>query len=441
MAERGAGRLDRWPEWMSALAFHVVGRYRRAPVDEPWELVAVVERFLAAHVGEPTVKLIDATLSRVPSHRPGRPPQPSRRLTRQAGAASGRARHAWPVEPIDSVPALAERLELSFGQLTWLADVRSLERTVAAEKLRNYRYRLLARSSGLPRVIEIPKARLKEVQRWVLHAVLDHIPAHDRAHGFAPGGSVISHARAHSGHELLLRLDLRDFFAQISAGRVFGIFRTAGYPPPVAHVLTGLVTNVVPQTVWQAYPRPATAELVQPRFWLGRALATPHLPQGAPSSPALANLAAHRLDRRLSGLAAALGLHYSRYADDLAFSGPRLSAAAVDGLLATAARIARAEGFSVNPAKSLTRTRAARQTVCGVVVNERPNVSRAEYEELKAILHNAIRHGPAGQNRAGHLDFRAHLHGRIAWVAALNPGRGEKLRHRFAQIDWESRQS
>ncbi len=79
--------------------------------------------------------------------------------------------------------------------------------------------------------------------------------------------------------------------------------------------------------------------------------------------------------------------------------------------------------------------------MCGVVVNERPNVTRSEYDELKAVLHNAARHGPASQNRAGHPDFRAHLQGRIAWVAALNPARGEKLRRRFAQIDWDARQS
>ena len=123
VAERGAGCLDRWPDWMSALAFRVVGLYRRAPVDEPQDLIAVVERFLAAQAAD------------APAEAPPVGPP---------------ARHAWPVEPIDSVPDLAERLELSFGVLTWLADVRSLERTVSAEELRNYRYRLLARSSGLP---------------------------------------------------------------------------------------------------------------------------------------------------------------------------------------------------------------------------------------------------------------------------------------------------
>lgn len=75
-----------------------------------------------------------------------------------------------------------------------------------------------------------------------------------------------------------------------------------------------------------------------------------------------------------------------------------------------------------------------REQVCGIVVNEHLNVTRKSYDELKAILHNAARHGLAAENRAGRPDFRAHLLGRIAWVEQLNPSRGQKLRRRFAQI-------
>src|SRR6185437_1264400 len=168
------------------------------------------------------------------------------------------------------------------------------------------------------------------------------------------------------------------------------------------------------------------------RFRLGRQLATPHLPQGAPTSPALANLAAFRLDRRLSGLAARNGLRYSRYADDLTFSGGRLRRGWA-GLEALVGEIARSEGFALNPAKSTLRTAAARQQVCGIVVNAAPNAPRAEYDRLKAILHNAARHGPASQGLSGRT---AELQGRIAWVASLNPARGDKLKRRYAQIDW-----
>jgi GNAT superfamily N-acetyltransferase len=346
-------------------------------------------------------------------------------------------RRPWPVPKLASLRAVASHLEVSDGQLAWLADVRGLERTVADEKLRHYRYGWLPRHGGPPRVIERPKARLKGLQRRVLHDVLDWIPAHDAAHGFTRGRSARSNAAAHTTRRVVMRFDLEDFFAAVCAPRVYGIFRAAGYPEPVAHTLTALSTNTVPIEEWAAVPRPTVPTLIQAHHRLGRRLATPHLPQGAPTSPALANLAAFALDRRLAGLAAALDATYTRYADDLTFSGSSRLLHQGERIRATVATIAREKGFAVNTRKSAVTTRAARQRVCGIVVNEHPNVARHEYDQLKAILHNAARRGPSGENRAGVPDFRAHLLGRIAWVESLHPGRGAKLRSAFARIAWD----
>lgn len=416
VAEAGAGCLDRWPEWMSALSLQVVAVHRRPPSGSR-ELTDLIETFLtrrSAAAGE------------------SEPPCILRLLAVQRPVLD----HRWPVAEIGSVGELAQRLELSDGQLAWLADVRGLERTVTQAKLRNYRYWTRARRGAVPRVIEAPKARLKEIQRWLLHEIIDHVPPHDAAHGFVRGRSVISHARLHCDQDVVLRFDLKDFFASIPAARVYGILRTAGYAPPVAHVLTGLSTNVVAQTVWTEISAASDPTGDQSRFWLGRQLATPHLPQGAPTSPALANLAAFGLDRRLTGLAGSWQLRYSRYADDLTFSGSsrlRRSRVALEQLVA---KIAREEGFAINPRKSALRGAAGRQQVCGIVVNIAPNVTRTEYDTLKATLHHAAREGPERQNRAGVADLEAHLRGRIAWVASLNPHRGDLLRRRFAEIDW-----
>ena len=349
VAESGAACLDRWPSWMTALALSVVAVFRTPPSDRPGELARLIETFLAEHAAK------------------AEEPEPPRILRLLAGGGSGQRHstgrlsrrgvartrppleHDWPIAKIDSADDLAERLELSGGQLAWLADVRGLERTVTAEKLRNYRYLTVARGDGLPRVIESPKARLKEIQRWLLHEILDHVPPHDAAHGFTRGRSVISHARLHTHQETVLRLDLKDFFASIAAARVYGIFVTMGYAPSVAHVLTGLSTNTVAQAVWSRIPRTAERRLVQPRFWLGRQLATPHLPQGAPTSPALANLAAFRLDRRLTGLARASGLRYSRYADDLTFSGAGALRRRAEHFQEVAAKIAPGGGLRHQP--------------------------------------------------------------------------------------------
>jgi len=415
LARRGGLALDRRPRWLRAVVRDVLAAYHRPPADRPREL--------AAFVG--------GAIERQP---PDRVPRLQVRRWFIPEPQMGRRR--WPVPQIASVGELAAILELTDGELAWLADTRSLERIAAGARLRNYSYGTMPRAAGPVRVIERPKSRLKAVQRRVLHEILDWIPAHERAHGFTRGRSALSNAAEHTGRRVLVRMDLEDFFASIQARRIYGIFRTAGYPEAVGHVLTGLTTNVVPSATWAALPRPAGVRERAAHTALGRRLATPHLPQGAPTSPALANLAAFGLDRRLDGLARAVGATYTRYADDIAFSGDGLLLLRANEVRARIGTIARDEDFVVNERKSALMTRAGRQRVCGIVVNERPNVARPEYDRLKAILHNAALRGPAVENRSGAKDFRAHLLGRIAWVESLNPPRGEKLRARFARIEW-----
>ena len=415
LADRAAQVLEPRKPWFGEIARRILAAYHRPPADRPREL--------AAYIAVQLEEMEDSSGGRAP------------RVRRWLLAEPAMGRTPWPVPELPSLVSLADRLGIGVAELAWLADTRGLERSVAEQKLRNYRYDWLSRPQGPARVIERPKTRLKAIQRHLLHGLLDWVPAHPAAHGFTRGRSARTHAALHTRSRVVLRLDLEDFFASVSAGRVYGIFRTAGYPEPVAHTLTGLVTNAVPVDEWAAVPRPSSLPAIAAHHRLGRRLAAPHLPQGAPTSPALANLAAFGLDRRLAGLALALGATYSRYADDLTFSGPAVLRA--DGVRATVAGIAREEGFAVNERKSLLMTRAGRQRVCGIVVNERTNVARSEYDVLKATLHNAARHGPRGQNREGVADFRAHLLGRIAWVESLHPARGERLRRKFASIAWD----
>ena len=166
--------------------------------------------------------------------------------------------------------------------------------------------------------------------------------------------------------------------------------------------------------------------------------ASPHLPQGAPTSPALANLCAWRLDARLTALAAAAGATYTRYADDLAFSGGREFERSARRFQVQVMCTALEEGFAVHGQKTRFMRPGVRQQLCGVVLNARPNIRRDEYDQLKAVLYNCARHGPHTQNRAGVADFRAHLLGRIAWVTSLNSVRGGKLRAWFDRICWDA---
>ena len=125
---------------------------------------------------------------------------------------------------------------------------------------------------------------------------------------------------------------------------------------------------------------------------------------------------------------------YSRYADDLTFSGDADLPAGT--LRRVAEEVVRDEGFRVARGKTRVRRRHERQLVCGVVVNERLNVPRHEYDRLKALLHDAARNGSDVANRIAEPDLRAHVLGRIAWIGSLHPERGRRLRERFDAISW-----
>ncbi len=329
----------------------------------------------------------------------------------------------WPVPEIATVAQLADWLDVPIPRLEWLADLKGMNHRRPAAKLQHYVRRQIPRPRGEPRQLESPKPRLKAIQRRLLHEILDKIPPHDAAHGFRAGRSIVSYVEPHVGRRIVIRFDVRDFFASITAMRVRAIFRVAGYPDEVARFLAGLCTTRTPDAAAGTPP-------LDPRW--RRA----HLPQGAPTSPALANLAAYRLDVRLHALAQSLGAAYTRYADDLAFSGDESLARSARRLQVLVAVIAAEEGFELRFRKSRFMRRGVRQQIAGVVVNDKPNVKRESFDLLKATLHNCVRHGPAGQNREGHADFRSHLRGRVAHVAHLNPPRGAKLQALFDRIDW-----
>jgi hypothetical protein len=160
------------------------------------------------------------------------------------------------------------------------------------------------------------------------------------------------------------------------------------------------------------------------------------LPQGSPTSPALANLCAYRLDCRLSALAQKMGAQYTRYADDLAFSGEQELERCARRFQVLVCQVALEEGFEIHTRKSRFMRQGVRQQLAGIVINQHPNPKRRDYDRLKAILYNCARDGPSTHNREDRPDFRAHLLGRIAYVSSINPPRGRKLRQLFDRISW-----
>ena len=340
----------------------------------------------------------------------------------------------WNVPDIVRTTTLAEWLGLTPLQLEWFADCHGQEACVDSRKLQHYTYRWLPKRAGKWRLLEVPKSRLKAIQRRILHEILDRIPVHEAAHAYRAGRSIVSFASPHCGKRIVVRLDLRHFFPSIPASRVHALFATAGYPIDVARILAGLCTNAVPDRVWSSNPD----ESRSPISWNERQrYRSPHLPQGAPTSPALANLCARRLDVRLHALAQSAGAIYTRYADDLAFSGGPDLEQSLRRFRMLVCQIAVEEGFAINLLKSRFMRQGVRQELTGIVVNAHVNVRRADFDLLKAILVNCARHGPESQNRDELSDFRNHLLGRIAHLERVNAARGKRLRELFARIQWD----
>ncbi len=325
---------------------------------------------------------------------------------------------------------LADWLCLSNGELVWFADRHGFRDQTVEGPLRHYRYRCLPKRSGGLRLLEVPKPRLMNIQRQILHGIFDKIPPHNAAHAFCPGRSVATYVAPHAGQQVLLHVDLQDFFPSTRASRVHALLRTVGYPERVARLLTALCTHCARSDAFDGVDSEAFDLRTRQRYRQS------HLPQGAPTSPALANLCAWRLDVRLTAFAARFGAAYTRYADDLLFSGGHDLQRGMTRFRILVLAIALNEGFSIQSRKTRVLLQSQSQRVAGLVLNEHPNPIRQEYDRLKAQLFNCVRHGPASQNREERANFAQHLRGKIAYLKMINPQRGSKLQALFDQIQW-----
>ena len=335
------------------------------------------------------------------------------------------ARPHWP-----TTAALAAALGISdagLWRLTLPAE-RQRRRSLGEQ---HYRFTMRPKRSGGWRLLEVPHEHLMPLQRRLLDALIAHIPPHEAACGYTRERSLLDHARAHAGQVVVLKFDLSDFFSSVRASRVHALFATLGYPHAVARALAALTTTATPEPVLQRLREEGRMTWQQ-----AQRLRDAHLPQGAPSSPALANLCAFGLDLRLDGLAHALGARYTRYADDIVFSGGTHLRDVRQRIETWVGRIAREEGFALNHRKTRCLGEGRRQAVCNVVVNRTPNLARDQFDRLKAVLHQCVVHGPSTQNREGIAHWREHLQGRVAWAAQLNAAKAARLQRLLGAIDW-----
>lgn len=317
--------------------------------------------------------------------------------------------------------ALAAALGLEPSRLRWLAFHREVDSGT------HYRRWTIPKRDGSPRLISAPKAELRRVQTWIRTQITEKLPIHGAAYGFVPGRSIKTHARIHGASEVVIKLDLRDFYPSIALHRVKGLFRKAGYGEQVATVLALLVTE-----------SPREPQQINGKTYYV-ATGPRSLPQGAPTSPSITNTICLRLDARLSALAEKLGFRYSRYADDLCFSHPDTKEPPSPARLVSAVRrIVVAEGFVLHPDKTRVMRKGRRQKITGLVINQAPpgaplaRVPRDVVRNLRAALKNRE------LGRPGKGESLASLKGLAAHVYMTDPTRGAQLLQRIAALEARS---
>lgn len=248
---------------------------------------------------------------------------------------------------VESLEAFADLIRLSENKLKILSN--------RADHF--YRVYQIPKKAGGSRVISQPSRELKALQSWILRNILDRLNTSPQSKGFEQGESTLHNAAPHIGSNFILNIDFEDFFNTVSANKVFGIFSSLGYNKEMCVFFTNICT------------------------FEGR------LPQGAPTSPKLANLTCAQLDARIQGYAGPRGIIYTRYADDITLSAQ------------TPKKIFKARSFLefvipeedllINKAKTEVFGTRRRKTITGLVISEsKVGIGRERYRKFRAELHN-----------------------------------------------------
>lgn len=260
---------------------------------------------------------------------------------------------------------------------------------------RHYRTATIQKRDGTPRALLIPDPLLMIIQRNILRNVLAGFRPAPAATAYREGASILQNAAPHAGQKQILKLDIEDFFGSIDFAMVYRhAFPRAYFPPQTAALLTALCTH------------------------------NGYLPQGAPTSAAISNLVLRDFDLHMADWCKAHGIRYTRYCDDMTFSGD-FSAKAVES---KARGYLGKLGFSLNERKTRLLRGGTRQIVTGIVVNERPQASRAYRDSVRQEIYYCEKFGVAshlnrkyGSSALTETAYLQSLLGKVNFILQANP--------------------
>lgn len=271
-----------------------------------------------------------------------------------------------------------------------------------SNKEKGYTTFKLPKKNGDFREINAPSKKLKHIQRWILDNILYKLDSGDYAHGFIPEKTMYTNAKVHVNQDLILGIDIKDFFPTINFRSVYYVFYSAGYTKKIAWKFADLCTY----------------------HW--------KLPQGAPTSPMLANLVTLQLDEEIAKYCMRRNFEYSRYADDITVSGSYNLPMHKKKII----KIIEMNGFTINEEKTRMFSKGSRQMVTGLVVNDKVSIGRNNKKTQRAIVHNILINGPVVENRLNDPFFKERVFGHLGNANAVDPEFAKPLIESLKKIDW-----
>ena len=295
----------------------------------------------------------------------------------------------------------------------------------------HYSYYLIKKKKGGYRRIIAPHKNIKYLQDWIKLNILDKVRVHPSCTGFVKKRSIVDNAKFHLNAKSILNIDLENFFETISEKRVFGIFKFLGYHTNLAVEFAKICTVSMPEEKYEKLDDP-TKEHFSEYYNLPES----RLVQGAPSSPLLANISCLNLDNRLSKLSNKMGIIYSRYADDITFSGDPENLPSKNLLK----KIISDEGFSINWNKVSEHRKGQKQIVTGLLINDTIRVTKKFKKDILRHLYFCKKLGPSkhftfiAPDKSYHKEW---LIGKILFINSVEPDVAKHMFNIVKEINWE----
>lgn len=266
----------------------------------------------------------------------------------------------------------------------------------------------IPKHNGKYRNISMPSYNLKKIQRWILDFILYNIEVSECCTGFTKGRSIVDNAIKHTKKEIVINLDIENFFPSIEFESVFYMFYKLGYTKELSYTFSKLLT------------------------YKGI------LPQGSPASPCVANILMSSIDKQLQELSVGIESDYTRYADDITISGKENIIAHIPSII----KIIEKDGFKINEKKLKVQNRTSRQEVTGIVVNDKLSVKKEFKKRLRQHIYYCKKFGV--YDHLKHIKeeersfYKEYLYGHAYFIKMVEPECGEKFIEELDNINWNT---